>query len=149
MIIEVSALGCSQSCGHRVGGNGAPEPGASTLIADLWVMRRMEPVPRVPSDPDMSHLASDDRPSRPIPSSLSDRFPQRPYYRFYYAAVTSDVSGAQRTRGGKLRILINLLADLGDLSPGRSRPDDLPRKQRVSREIHLGGSRRFSRLPNV
>jgi len=51
---------------------------------DLWVMRRMAPVLRIPSDPSMSHLARDDRPSRRTSSSLSDRFPRRPYYRFYY-----------------------------------------------------------------
>jgi hypothetical protein len=80
---------------------GAVLPGSGGRIRtyDLWVMRRMAPVPRIPSDPGMSYLAGDDRLSRPRPSSLFDRFPQRPYYRFYYAAVTSDVSGADRHVG--------------------------------------------------
>jgi hypothetical protein len=50
-------------------------------------MRRMAPVPRVPSTPSVPYLARDDRPSRPTPSRLFDRFPQCPYYRFYYAAL--------------------------------------------------------------
>jgi len=41
----------------------------------------------------MVALARDDRPSHPTPSSLSDRFPGRPYYRFYYAAVASECFG--------------------------------------------------------
>ena len=68
------------------------------LTSRLWVMRRMTPVPRIPSGPGMSYLARDDRPLRPIPSDPVHRFPQLPYYRFYYAAVASDVSDAQRTR---------------------------------------------------
>jgi hypothetical protein len=51
---------------------------------DLWVMRRMAPVPRLPSDPAASHLARADRPWRPTSSSQPDCCPQRPYYRFYY-----------------------------------------------------------------
>jgi hypothetical protein len=47
-------------------------------------------------------LARDDRPSRPTPSTLSERFPKRPYYRFYYAAVTSDVPERPADALGKL-----------------------------------------------
>jgi hypothetical protein len=47
-------------------------------------MRRMAPVPRLPSDPAASRLARADRPWRPTSSSQPDCRPQRPYYRFYY-----------------------------------------------------------------
>jgi hypothetical protein len=62
----------------------------------------------------MPHLVRDDRPLRPALSTLYERFSHSPYYRFYYAAVASDVSGSRRTRRG-LWILISLLVDLGDL----------------------------------
>jgi hypothetical protein len=39
--------------------------------------------------PSMPCLARDDRPSHPTLSTLSERFLQRPYYRFYYAPVAS------------------------------------------------------------
>jgi hypothetical protein len=95
MIIEVPyLLGLQSELRHRVSSNGAPEPGASPLSVDLWAMRRMAPVPRIPSGPTTSDLARADRPSRRTSSSLPNRFPQRPYYRFYYAAVTSDVSAS-------------------------------------------------------
>jgi hypothetical protein len=51
---------------------------------DLWVMRRMAPVPCLPSDPSTSRLSTAYRPWCPIRSSLSCRCPQRPYYCFYY-----------------------------------------------------------------
>jgi hypothetical protein len=47
-------------------------------------MRRMEPVPHLPSGPVASCLTTADRSWRPTSSSRSDRCPQRPYYRFYY-----------------------------------------------------------------
>ena len=47
-------------------------------------MRRTGPVPCLSSDPAASCLASADRPWRPTPSSLPNRYPQSPYYRFYY-----------------------------------------------------------------
>ena len=47
-------------------------------------MRRMAPVPHLPSGPAASRLARADRPWRPTSSSLFDRCPQRAYYRFYY-----------------------------------------------------------------
>lgn len=59
---------------------------------DLWVMRRMEPVPCLPSSPAASCLTRADHPWCPAPSSLSDRCPWRPYYRFYY-----DSRGSSRT----------------------------------------------------
>ena len=65
---------------------------------DLRVMRRMATVPGVPSGPGMSHPAWDDYSSRPTPSRLSERFPLRPYYRFYYVAVAFDVADARRMR---------------------------------------------------
>jgi hypothetical protein len=51
---------------------------------DLWVMRRMAPVPHLPSGPAASRLGRADRPWRSTSSSLFDRCPQRAYYRFYY-----------------------------------------------------------------
>jgi hypothetical protein len=70
-----------------------PGSGGRIRTYDLWVMRRMAPVPGIPLGPSMVALARDDRPSHPTPSSLSDRFPGRPYYRFYYAAVASECFG--------------------------------------------------------
>jgi hypothetical protein len=55
-------------------------------------MRRMEPVPCLPSNPAASCLASADRPWRPTSSTLHDRYLQRLYYRFYYGRprITAD-----------------------------------------------------------
>ncbi len=51
-------------------------------------MRRMEPVPRLFSDLAASCLASADRPWRRTSSSRPNRYPQRPYYRFYYQSLS-------------------------------------------------------------
>ena len=78
-------------------------------------MRRMALIPRIPSWPSMSHLMKDYRPLHPTPSNLSDRFPRRPYYRFYYAAVASDVSGAAETLWEASDLDRVFLVDLDDL----------------------------------
>jgi hypothetical protein len=53
----------------------------------------MAPVPRIPWDPSEFHLTRHDRQPRP---TLSERFPRRPYYRFYYAAVAVCLSVSLR-----------------------------------------------------
>lgn len=68
--------GCARWHTH---GAGVLAPG----LVDLWVMRRTEPVPHLPSDPAASRLARDDRPWCPTPA---DRYPWRPYYHFYYGS---------------------------------------------------------------
>jgi hypothetical protein len=72
--------------GPRDAASGAILPGSGGRIRtyDLWVMRRMAPVPCLPSDPSASRLSSANRPWCLTPSSLSCRCPQRPYYCFYY-----------------------------------------------------------------
>jgi hypothetical protein len=63
--------------------------GAGTLVSvigGLWVMRRMAPVPCLSLGSAASCPARADRPVHPTQSSLSDRFPWRSYYRFYYGS---------------------------------------------------------------
>jgi hypothetical protein len=85
----------SVTTGHETGpaytktGPVFPGSGGRIRTADLWVMRRMAPVPRIPSCSSMSRLARQDRAWCPTLSMLSERFPQRPYYRFYYTAAAS------------------------------------------------------------
>jgi hypothetical protein len=91
-----------------------------------WVMRRMEPVPHIPSDPATSCLARADRPWYPTSSSLSDRCSQRPYYRFYY---------------GNLRTIVGVRTHLSDhrTSPASASSghtdDELPKAPVVGLEL--------------
>jgi hypothetical protein len=49
----------------------------------------------------MSHLARHNGPSSPTLSTLSERFPQHPYYRFYYAAEASGRSWLHSKRSAQ------------------------------------------------
>jgi len=50
----------------------------------LWLIRRIAPVPRLPSGPRASRVARADRPWRLTWSSRPDLCPPRLYYRFHY-----------------------------------------------------------------
>ena len=81
-----------------------PGSGGRIRTYDLWVMRRMAPVPCLPSGPSASRLSRANRPWRPTSSNRSDRCPQRPYYRFYYGRqwIIADNSARRPAHGDDL-----------------------------------------------
>jgi len=104
-----------------------------------------------------SRLARADRPWRPTPSSLFDRCPQHPYYRFYTGgprivvdtmlAVPTPLGADGHVREGL--DLVDALVDLGASSRSPHRPCDWLWNWAPGVEKLLSSSRRFSVLPDV